>query len=72
MKGLKRHTKDSLKLISQGVKLAQIGLNLETRPQFSFKTDYDELSKTIDEIAQKNHRFKKKANCRGKNSRRKK
>jgi hypothetical protein len=28
-------------------------IELETRPQFSFKTDYEELSKTIDEISQK-------------------
>jgi DNA repair exonuclease SbcCD nuclease subunit len=28
-------------------------IELETRPQFSFKTDYEELSKTIDTISQK-------------------
>jgi len=28
-------------------------IKVETRPQFSFKTEYDELSKTVDEIAQK-------------------
>jgi len=28
-------------------------IKIETRPQFSFKTEYNELSKTIDEIAQK-------------------
>jgi DNA repair exonuclease SbcCD nuclease subunit len=28
-------------------------IELETRPQFSFKTDYEELSKTIDTVSQK-------------------
>ena len=35
-------------------------IKVETRPQFSFKTEYDELSKTVDEIAQKISDFSKK------------
>ncbi len=35
-------------------------IELETRPQFSFKTEYQELSKMIDEISEKIAEFKKK------------
>ena len=35
-------------------------IELDTRPQFSFKTDYQELSKTIDEISEKIVNFGKK------------
>ena len=35
-------------------------IELETRPQFSFKTEYKELSKTIDEISEKISGFAKK------------
>ncbi len=35
-------------------------IELDTRPQFSFKTDYQELSKTIDEISQKITNLSKK------------
>ncbi len=35
-------------------------VELDTRPQFSFSTQYEELSKTIDEIAEKIADFKKK------------
>ena len=34
-------------------------IELETRPQFSFQTEYQELSKTIDEISEKISDFKK-------------
>ena len=35
-------------------------IELETRPQFSFKTEYQELSKMIDEISEKIAEFEKK------------
>ena len=35
-------------------------IQLDTRPQFSFKTEYQELSKTIDEISEKIANFRKK------------
>jgi len=58
----------STELISEGIKEAKKGffevdisgkeatpnwIQLSTRPQFSFKTEYKELSKTIDEISEK-------------------
>ncbi len=58
----------STELISEGIKEAKKGffevdisgkeatpnwIQLSTRPQFSFKTEYRELSKTIDEISEK-------------------
>lgn len=36
-------------------------IELETRPQFSFQTEYQELSKTIDEISEKISNSKKKS-----------
>lgn len=35
-------------------------IELDTRPQFSFKTDYDELSQSINEISEKISKFAKK------------
>ncbi|MCH7561669.1 MAG: metallophosphoesterase, partial [Thaumarchaeota archaeon] len=58
----------STELISEGIKETKKGffevdisgeeaipnwIQLDTRPQFSFKTEYKELSKTIDEISEK-------------------
>ncbi|MFB5625100.1 MAG: DNA double-strand break repair protein Mre11, partial [Nitrosopumilus sp.] len=46
-------------------------IELDTRPQFSFKTEYQELSKTIDEISEKIRDFTKKpiveVNIKGEN-----
>ena len=46
-------------------------VELDTRPQFSFKTEYRELSKTIDEISEKIRDFSKKpiieVNIKGEN-----
>ena len=35
-------------------------IELETRPQFSFKTEYQEMSKTIDEVSERITEFRKK------------
>ena len=46
-------------------------IKIDTRPQLSFKTEYEKISDTIDEISGKIEGYKKKTSSRGKNSRRK-
>jgi len=51
--GIKETHKGFFEVDISGEEAKANWIELETRPQFSFKTDYEELSKTIDEIAQK-------------------
>jgi len=51
--GIKEHHKGFFEVDISGAEASTNWIELETRPQFSFKTDYGDLSKTIDEIAQK-------------------
>ena len=51
--GIKEHHKGFFEVDISGAEASTNWIELETRPQFSFKTDYGDLSKTIDEISQK-------------------
>ncbi len=58
--GIKDVTKGFFEVDISGEDANPNWIELDTRPQFSFKTDYQELSSTIDEISEKisNHRKK--------------
>jgi len=51
--GIKEHHKGFFEVDISGAEASTNWIELETRPQFSFKTDYGDLSKTIDDISQK-------------------
>lgn len=51
--GIKETEKGFFEVDISGEKAETNWIKLDTRPQFSFKTEYQELSKTIDEITQK-------------------
>jgi len=51
--GIKEHHKGFFEVDISTAEANTNWIELETRPQFSFKTDYGDLSKTIDEISQK-------------------
>ncbi|KFM20357.1 DNA double-strand break repair protein Mre11 [Marine Group I thaumarchaeote SCGC AAA799-P11] len=58
--GIKETKKGFFEVDISGQEANPNWIELETRPQFSFKTDYQELSKTIDEISKKIAEFSKK------------
>ena len=58
--GVKETKKGFFEVDISGEEANQNWIELETRPQFSFKTEYDELAKTIDEISEKIVDSKKK------------
>lgn len=51
--GIKETKKGFFEVDISGQEANPNWIQLDTRPQFSFKTDYQELSKTIDEISEK-------------------
>ncbi len=51
--GIKDAKKGFFEVDISGEEVKTNWIELDTRPQFSFKTDYQELSKTIDEISEK-------------------
>ncbi len=51
--GIKDAKKGFFEVDISGEEVKPNWVELDTRPQFSFKTDYQELSKTIDEISEK-------------------
>ncbi len=51
--GIKETKKGFFEVDISGEEAKPNWIELETRPQFSFKTEYQELSKTIDEISEK-------------------
>ena len=51
--GIKETKKGFFEVDVSGEEAKPIWIELDTRPQFSFKTEYQELSKTIDEISEK-------------------
>jgi len=51
--GIKETKKGFLEVDISGEEAIPNWIQLDTRPQFSFKTEYKELSKTIDEISEK-------------------
>ena len=51
--GIKEHHKGFFEVDISTAEANTNWIELETRPQFSFKTEYGDLSKTIDEISQK-------------------
>ena len=51
--GIKETKKGFFEVDISGQEANPNWIELDTRPQFSFKTDYQELSKTIDEISEK-------------------
>ena len=51
--GIKEREKGFFEVDISGKEAKPNWIKVETRPQFSFKTEYSELSKTVDEIAQK-------------------
>ncbi|KFM15655.1 DNA double-strand break repair protein Mre11 [Marine Group I thaumarchaeote SCGC RSA3] len=58
--GIKETKKGFFEVDISGQEANPNWIELETRPQFSFKTDYQELSKTIDEISEKIAEISKK------------
>ncbi len=58
--GIKETKKGFFEVDISGEEAKPNWIELDTRPQFSFKTEYQELSKTIDEISQKIGDFRKK------------
>ena len=58
--GIKETKKGFFEVDISGKEANPNWIELETRPQFSFKTEYQELSKTIDEISEKITGSKKK------------
>ncbi|MFQ5476145.1 MAG: metallophosphoesterase [Nitrosopumilus sp.] len=58
--GIKETKKGFLEVDISGEEAKPNWIELETRPQFSFNTEYKELSKTIDEISEKISGFAKK------------
>ena len=58
--GIKETKKGFFEVDISGKEANPNWIELETRPQFSFKTEYSELSKTIDEISEKIIGSKKK------------
>ena len=58
--GIKETKKGFFEVDISGEEAKPNWIKLDTRPQFSFKTDYQELSKTIDEISEKIVNFGKK------------
>ena len=51
--GIKEAKKGFFEVDISGEEAKPDWIELDTRPQFSFKTDYQELTKTIDEISEK-------------------
>ena len=51
--GIKEATKGFFEIDISGKEVKPNWIKLDTRPQFSFKTEYDEIEKTIKEISQK-------------------
>jgi len=51
--GIKKTKKGFFEVDISGEEAKPTWIELDTRPQFSFKTEYQELSKTIDEISEK-------------------
>ncbi|MEJ2259052.1 MAG: DNA repair exonuclease [Nitrosopumilaceae archaeon] len=51
--GIKEATKGFFEVDISGKEVKPNWIKLDTRPQFSFKTEYDEIEKTIKEISQK-------------------
>jgi DNA repair exonuclease SbcCD nuclease subunit len=58
--GIKETHKGFFEVDISGEEAKPNWIELETRPQLSFKTEYEELSKTIDEISQKITDYQKK------------
>ena len=58
--GIKETKKGFFEVDISGQEANPNWIELDTRPQFSFKTDYQELSKTIDEISEKITNLSKK------------
>lgn len=58
--GIKEAKKGFFEVDISGQEAIPNWIGLDTRPQFSFKTDFQELSKTIDEISEKISDFAKK------------
>jgi len=58
--GIKETKKGFFEVDISGKEANPNWIELETRPQFSFKTEYQELTKTIDEISEKITNSKKK------------
>ncbi len=58
--GIKETKKGFFEVDISGKEAKTNWIELDTRPQFSFKTEYEELSKTIDEISEKIIGFAKK------------
>ncbi len=58
--GIKETKKGFFEVDISGKEVNPNWIELETRPQFSFKTEYQELTKTIDEISEKIANSKKK------------
>ena len=58
--GIKETKKGFFEVDISGKEAKPNWIELDTRPQFSFKTDYQELSKTIEEISEKIVDFRKK------------
>jgi DNA repair exonuclease SbcCD nuclease subunit len=58
--GIKETKKGFFEVDISGKEAKPKWIELDTRPQFSFKTKYEELSKTIDEISEKITDFAKK------------
>ena len=58
--GIKETKKGFFEVDISGKEAKLNSIELETRPQFSFKTEYTKLSKTIDEISDKIADFRKK------------
>ncbi|MEJ2260912.1 MAG: DNA repair exonuclease [Nitrosopumilaceae archaeon] len=51
--GIKEATKGFFEVDISGKEVKPNWIKLDTRPQFSFKTEYDEIEKTVKEISQK-------------------
>jgi len=58
--GIKETKKGFFEVDISGEEAKPNWIELETRPQFSFKTEYEELEKTVDEISEKITNSKKK------------
>ncbi|QDI89376.1 exonuclease SbcCD subunit D [Candidatus Nitrosopumilus sp. SW] len=58
--GIKETKKGFFEVDISGQEAKPNWIELDTRPQFSFKTDYQELAKTVDEISEKITDFVKK------------
>ena len=58
--GIKETKKGFFEVDISGEEAKSNWIELDTRPQFSFKTEYQELSKTINEISEKILNFRKK------------